>query len=233
MTIQEGVAIIVIKNSSGISKIKPMPRVLNNTEISPGVFLLSVKRTVQFKPGQTVKISLDNDLAPRIYSICSGTEDPTLSVLYNIKEGGALSPQLARLSPGDSVRLSEPGGTFFGTPGPALWIATGTGIAPFYSMLRSGLGHNKTLLHGVRHANQFYFGTEWATELGTRYHRFCSGEGPEAVVHGRVNRFFEQAHGPLPHRVYICGQATMCVEIRDLLIARGVPFGNIIVEIYF
>ena len=210
-----------------------MPNVLNNTEISPGVFLLSVKRTVQFKPGQTIKLSLDDDVAPRIYSICSGTEDPTLSVLYNIKGDGALTPRLARLSPGDSVRLSAPGGTFFGTQEPALWIATGTGIAPFYSMMRSGLGHNKTLLHGVRYANQFYFNTEWATELGTRYHRFCSGEGAEGVVHGRVNRFFDQPCDPLPPNIYICGQATMCVEIRDLLIARGVPFGNIIVEIYF
>ena len=140
---------------------------------------------------------------------------------------------MARLSAGDSLRLSAPGGTFFGTQEPALWIATGTGIAPFYSMLRSGLGHNKTLLHGVRYANQFYFETEWATELGTRFHRFCSGERPEGIVHGHVNQFFDPPHEPFPPRVYICGQATMCVEIRDLLIARGVPFGNIIVEIYF
>ena len=84
-----------------------------------------------------------------------------------------------------------------------------------------------------RQANQFYFDTEWVAELGTRYHRFCSGERPEGIVHGHVNQFFDPTHAPLPPRIYICGQATMCVEIRDLLIARGVPFGNIIVEIYF
>jgi ferredoxin--NADP+ reductase len=210
-----------------------MQRILSNTEISPDVFLLSVKRSVSFKPGQTVKISLDNDLPPRIYSICSGTNDPALSVLYNIKEGGALTPQLARLSRGDRIGLSEPAGSFIGTAKPALWIATGTGIAPFYSMLRSGLGHNKILLHGVRYANQFYFDTEWKTELGARYHRFCSGQRPEGGTHGHVNRFFEQTHAPLPSKVYICGQASMCVDLRDLLIARGVPFANIIVEIYF
>ena len=210
-----------------------MQPIVSHTEISPGVFVLSVKRRVQFQPGQTVKVSLDDDLPPRIYSICSGPDDPMLSVLYNIKAGGSLTPRLARLSPGDSIRLSEPGGTFVGTEAPALWIATGTGIAPFYSMLRAGLGHNKTLLHGVRHANQFYFHTEWEQTLGARYHRFCSGEKPDGIVHGHVNQYFEQAGAPLPGRVYICGQATMCVEIRDLLIARGVPFGNIIVEIYF
>ena len=210
-----------------------MQPILSNTEVSPGVFLLSVKRRVPFKPGQTVKISLDKDLPPRIYSICSGVKDPQLSVLYNIKEDGALTPQLARLSRGDCIRLSEPAGSFIGTTEPALWIATGTGIAPFYSMLRSGLGSNKTLLHGVRYANQFYFDSEWKTELGPRYLRFCSGESLEGVTHGRVNRFFDQTRAPLPSKVYICGQATMCVELRDLLIARGVPFASIMAEIYF
>ena len=210
-----------------------MQRILSNTEIAPGVFLLGVKRQVQFKAGQTVKISLDHNLPPRIYSICSGPEDATLNVLYNIKEEGALTPRLARLLPGDSIQLSEPGGTFIGTKDPALWIATGTGIAPFYSMLRAGLGHNKTLLHGVRNANQFYFDTEWETNLGARYHRFCSGQQPEGIAHGRVNQFFEKKQEPLPDRVYICGQATMCVEIRDILIAQGVPYNHIIVEIYF
>jgi ferredoxin--NADP+ reductase len=210
-----------------------MQRILSNKEISPGVFLLSVQRQFEFAPGQTVKISLDDDLPPRIYSICSGTDDAQLSVLYNIKQDGALTPRLARLSPGDRIKLSEPGGTFIGTQAPALWIATGTGIAPFYSMLLSGLGHNKTLLHGVRCGNQFYFESQWKAELGPGYHRFCSGERHEGIVHGRVNRFFEQSQAPLPDTIYICGQATMCVEIRDLLIARGVPFGNILCEIYF
>lgn len=210
-----------------------MQRILSNIEVSPGVFLLSIERRVRFKPGQTVKISLDDDLPPRIYSICSGTKDATLSVLYNIKKGGALTPQLARLSKGDTINVSGPGGSFIGSAEPALWIATGTGIAPFYSMLRSGLGHNKTLLHGVRYGNQFYFDTEWERQLGVRYHRFCSGESPPGVAHGCVNQYFAQPHAPINRKVYICGQATMCVEIRDLLIAQGIPFGNIMVEIYF
>lgn len=210
-----------------------MQRVLSNIEIAPDVFLLSVKRRAPFKPGQTVKLSLDGDLPPRIYSICSGPDDPALSVLYNIKEDGALTPRLACLSAGDSIEVSDPGGTFIGTPEPALWIATGTGIAPFYSMLRAGMGHDKTLLHGVRYVSQFYFDTEWKEQLGARYHRFCSREKTEGAMRGRVNRFFEQSHEPIPEKVYICGQATMCVEIRDLLIARGVPFGNILIEIYF
>ena len=160
-----------------------MPRILSNTEISSGVFLLSVKRRFEFEPGQTVKLSLENGLPPRIYSICSGTREAELRVLYNIKQEGALTPQLARLRPGDTIGVSGPCGTFIGTESPALWIATGTGIAPFYSMLRSGQGHNKTLLHGVRYADQFYFKAEWEAQLGTSYHRFCSGEKARPCHH--------------------------------------------------
>jgi ferredoxin--NADP+ reductase len=32
---------------------------------------------------------------------------------------------------------------------------------------------------------------------------------------------------------YLCGKALMVVEVRDLLISRGIPFENILSEIYF
>jgi ferredoxin--NADP+ reductase len=207
--------------------------VLSHTEISPGVFLLGVERRFDFVPGQTVKAGLGGAEPPRIYSICSGNRDDELKILYNLKEGGALTPRLARLRPGDTLEVSGPGGTFFGTEDPALWIATGTGIAPFYSMLRSGLAGNKVLVHGVRYANQFYFSSEWEQSLGDRYHRFCSGEEGDGISSGRVSRFVETAELSMDWKYYLCGQAEMCVEMRDLLIAKGVPFGRIVAEIYF
>jgi ferredoxin--NADP+ reductase len=207
--------------------------VIGNDEIAPDTFLLSVERLHHFQPGQTVKVGLDDDLPPRIYSICSGNREDELKILYNIKEDGALTPQLAKVQPGDKVMVSEPGGSFIGTSDPALWIATGTGIAPFYSMLRSGLADNKTLLHGVRHANQFYFSDEWSAALQDHYHRFCSGENMGDIPQGRVNLYLEKEKLPVDLKYYICGQSTMCVEVRDLLIAKGIPYENIIVEIYF
>ena len=207
--------------------------VLQNQEISPGVFLLAVERLHDFKPGQTVKVGLGDDLPPRIYSICSGNKDDALRILFNVKEGGALTPRLAKLQPGDEIWVSEPGGSFIGTPDAAVWIATGTGIAPFYSMLRSGMGANKVLLHGVRRADQFYFNEEWQAALGEDYHRFCSGEDAEGATRGRINQYIELHELPNSRKYYLCGQATMCVEVRDLLISKGIPFTSIVVEIYF
>ena len=207
--------------------------VTSHVEISPRVYLLGVERRAKFLPGQTVKIGLGDSEPPRIYSICSGNQDDELKILYNIKEGGALTPHLVHLCPGDTVEVSEPCGTFIGTHDPALWIATGTGIAPFYSMLRSGMGDNKVLVHGARFANQFYFSNDWENALGDHYYRYCSGEDVEVAHSGRVQQYLDGIEIPADYKVYICGQAQMCVEVRDLLIAKGVPFGNIVVEIYF
>jgi ferredoxin--NADP+ reductase len=207
--------------------------VTSHIEISPNVFLLGVERRFDFLPGQTVKLGLGDSEPPRIYSICSGNQDDELKILYNIKEDGALTPHLAQLCPGDAIEVSEPCGTFVGTHDPALWIATGTGIAPFYSMLRSGLGENKMLVQGARFNNQFYFSNDWGNALGENYHRFCSGEEVDGTRRGRVQQYLESAELPSDRKVYICGQAQMCVEVRDLLIEKGVPFGNIVTEIYF
>jgi ferredoxin--NADP+ reductase len=208
--------------------------VVSNDEISPGVFLLSVKRRRDFLPGQVVKLAVDRIQPPRIYSICSGNHEPELRILFNIKEDGYLTPKLAALVPGDQVLLTEPYGSFIGNSKPAWWIATGTGIAPFYSMFQSGLFDHKKLIHGVSYLNQFYFEDELDWSLGKNYQRCCSREQSCDVFPGRVTDYLNSLD-KLPQDVlyYLCGKAIMVVEVRDLLIGRGVPYEHIIAEIYF
>jgi ferredoxin--NADP+ reductase len=203
-------------------------------EISPGVFMIGFRRKQGFLPGQAIKLGIDGEHPPRIYSICSGVDDHELCVLFNVKPDGFLTPKLAALKPGDPVYASAPYGTFLGTDQPAWWIATGTGIAPFHGMLRSGMGKNKVLVHGARHLNQFCFADEFTAALGASYHRCCSAENAPGVFSGRVTGFLAQQDSlPQNQRYYICGQAGMAVETRDLLIEKGIPFKNIVTEIYF
>ncbi|SHJ24679.1 ferredoxin--NADP+ reductase [Tangfeifania diversioriginum] len=205
----------------------------NNEEISPGVHVISFKRDFEFIPGQVVKIALSPGQVPRIYSICSGNTDDEVRILFNIKEGGELTPRLASLIPGEKVFVSEPYGNFSDTKAPAWWIATGTGIAPFYSMYRSGLAENKTLIHGVRWLNQFYFEDEWEQALDENYVRCCSGESSCDTFPGRVTDYLKQLNQSPDVNFFICGKALMVVEVRDLLIEKGIPFNNIFSEIYF
>jgi ferredoxin--NADP+ reductase len=206
----------------------------DNQEISPGVHLISWKREQSFLPGQVVKIATDREMAPRIYSICSGNDEPEIRVLFNIKEEGLLTPRLASVIPGMKILASKPYGSFKDGKQPAWWIATGTGIAPFYSMFRSGISENKTLIHGVRNLNQFYFEDELEWAMGNRYIRCCSQGQSCDVFPGRVTKYLEElTELPTNINYYLCGKALMVVEVRDLLISRGVPYQNILAEIYF
>ncbi len=205
----------------------------NNQEISPGVYIISFVRDFDFIPGQVIKIGIDPKVPPRIYSICSGNKEKEIQVLFNIKEDGYLTPKLAAAIPGNRILVSKPYGSFLGIKEQAFWIATGTGIAPFYSMLQSGFGTNKTLIHGVRHLNQFYFEDELEWKLQNNYIRCCSGEKSCNVFPGRVTDFIKNFEKLPDIKYYVCGQASMVVEVRDLLIEKGIQFENILAEIYF
>jgi ferredoxin--NADP+ reductase len=208
--------------------------ITQNLEISPGVHLISWPRKHNFIPGQVVKITLNPLVPPRIYSVCSGNDDPEISVLFNIKEDGVLTPRLAGVIPDMKIWTTKPYGSFQDNKRPAWWIATGTGIAPFYSMFRSGISENKTLIHGARLLNQFYFEDELEWAMGDRYIRCCSQEQSCDVYPGRVTQYLSEINNlPTNINYYLCGKALMVVEVRDLLISKGVPYENILAEIYF
>lgn len=212
---------------------KPV-HITGNVEISPNVYVISWKRHKNFTPGQVVKISLDLNEPPRIYSICSGNKEEEISVLYSVKLGGVLTPHLAELKNGDELFVSDPYGSFSCDESPAYWISTGTGIAPFHSMIQSGNTKNKKLLHGASYANQFYFSDFLHQALGDNYIRCCSREKEGVQFPGRVTDYLMTV-GDLPkgYKYYLCGQALMVVEVRDLLIQKGVPYNQIFAEIFF
>ena len=114
-------------------------RVTDNLELSPGVLLISWRQNAAFIPGQVVKVAMDYLQPPRIYSVCCGNTGDKMSILFNIKEDGRLTPRMAAVKPGEELLISNPYGSFHGDHAPAYWIATGTGISPFYSMFQSGL----------------------------------------------------------------------------------------------
>ncbi len=205
----------------------------DNSEISPGVHLITFKRPWDFQSGQVVKVALDHHHPPRIYSLCSGNHENEAAILFNIKEDGLLTPKLAARIPGEKILVSKPYGSFLGTGEPAWWIATGTGIAPFYSMLRSGLGENKKLIHGASWLNKFYFEDDLEWALGENYIRCCSRESSCDTFPGRVTDYLWGVEHLPDVTYYICGKALMVVEVRDYLISKGIPFGNILAEIYF
>ena len=209
-------------------------RIIDHFEISPDVFLISWRHLGAFIPGQVVKVAVDHLQPPRIYSICGGNLEEKISILFNIKEDGYLTPRLAAAIPGTEILVSKPYGSFHGDHTPAYWIATGTGIAPFYSMFQSGLSDHKILIHGARFLNQFYFEDELEWAMGNNYIRCCSREQSCNVFPGRITDYLlETNQFPKDFKYYLCGKSLMVVDVRDLLISKGIPYENIFAEIYF
>ncbi len=209
-------------------------KVLSNREIAPGVFYLSFERTGAFRAGQTVAVGVVPGIEPRLYSIASGEQETRMSILFVVVPGGFLTPRMAELTEGDELFVSSAFGSFTGTDEPAYWIASGTGIAPYYSMHQSGVTENKVLIHGGRQLNSFYFENQFIPVFGSRYVRCCSQEQGNGVYEGRLTKYIqEQEHMPPDYKYYLCGSSEMVVETRDILIQKGIAFDNIFAEIYF
>ena len=208
--------------------------VISNTQLTPNNYLLEISKNIEFTAGQFVAISLPNLEDKRLYSIASGEQDSTLKILYEVVPDGLLTKQLCQLKAGDRVTVSEPMGRFLPTHGKALWIATGTGIAPFISMLRSGYGNDKTLLHGSRTVEGFFFQDQFTLSMGDSYLRFCTTETAPGIISGRLTHHLKQMDGLDPDILYyLCGSNQMVVDVREILINKGIPYENIKAEIYF
>src|SRR5208282_480916 len=137
-------------------------------------------RDFDFTSGQLVEVALNERGPSRLYSLFTGPDDEEAGILFAVAEGGELTPSLAGLAPGDDILIGGPSGSFPAFPGPGIWIANGTGVAPFLSMARAGLSAGKRLLHGARAPDDFYFADELAALMGERYIRCCSRSEPDS-----------------------------------------------------
>jgi len=219
--------------------LSPMAQPLHPVDVTrvetagPDAWTLYWKRDFSFRAGQVVALSLTADGPQRLYSLATGENDPEAGVLFNLAPDGWLTPRLQTVSTGQTLYVSEPFGSFVGGPGPAVWVANGTGVAPFLSMVLSGLTDEKTLIQGARTRSDFYGQDTLAGKLGPSYVRCASADTGEGLHSGRLTTFLDGRSWPAGTPFYVCGSAAMVVEARDILIRHGVPFKGILSEVYF
>ena len=208
--------------------------ILSNCKISNSAAILKFKRSFDFKAGQIINITTDESIPPRMYSILSSERNENVEILYKIVPDGNLTPKLNLLEAGNKMYISEPSGKFVATYDPAWFIATGTGIAPFISMIFSGYNANKKLIHGSRYSHDLYYSAQLTEMMSDNYTPCCSGEANGNLFHGRVTDYLSCLTSlPENNKYYLCGSAEMVVETRDLLIDKGASIQNILAEIYF
>jgi ferredoxin/flavodoxin---NADP+ reductase len=139
----------------------------------------------EFVAGQYATLGLDvgDEFVPRAYSIASSPYERSYLELYiNVIGQGQLTPSLFSLRHGDEVYYMGPKGVFTLAKSNAphlLLFATGTGLAPYVSMLRTlsieqgqGKPHGRmiTLGHGVRYTADL--GYRWELDGLSRHKEF-------------------------------------------------------------
>ena len=212
----------------------------------------------RFRSGEFAMIGLMVEGKPiyRAYSIASPAWDEELE-FFSIKvPDGPLTSHLQNLKVGDTVLMrKKPTGTLVNdalTPGKRLYMfSTGTGIAPFASLIRDPETYEKfeevILCHTCREVSELQYGFDLVEEI--RNHEFLSeivgmklkhyatvtrdanyphqGRVTDNIVSGKL--FADLGVAPFDKAIdrgMICGSTAMLKETKQLLIDAGLEEGS-------
>jgi benzoate/toluate 1,2-dioxygenase reductase component len=211
--------------------------VLDRRWLSDITFEIELTRppSFQFNPGQ--RILIIHQQFERDYSIASDPNGSPISLCIRHVQGGRLTPLLAAVKTGSRISFTGPHGYFLFRPSrrPPVFIATGTGVAPFVSMARAGI-KEFTLLHGVRRPSELYYEALFRS-AAKRYVPCLSGRTPESyerknAFQGRVTDYLQRNLPPGLYDFYLSGRMEM---IRDVthLVDESYPGSFIYTEIFY
>lgn len=217
----------------------------------------------EYEAGQFINLGLEinGKAVLRPYSLVNPPGNSLQEIFFNRVDDGLLSPRLFQLQPGDKV-LSSPkaGGFFVLSQVPAaqqLWLcATGTGLSPFLSMLRTvdpwESYEQIILIHGVRdqsemayckeleeiqrlHSQQFHYFHSVTREPDTPH---LSRRIPDLLLNNDIENLLDLTLSANNAQVMLCGNSGMINGCLSVLAERGLKRnqrrdpGQITIEIY-
>ena len=203
--------------------------------LTDSTFILRLpKSRFKFEAGQHISLSIAGDYQSREYSIYSAEEADYLEILVKEVEGGYFSPKLKHLKKGDMVEIHGPFGRFAldakkRDTHQHIFIASGTGIAPFHSMVKSNPGLNYKVIHGVRYANEAYEQDEYDQDKFF----LCTSRDDKGDFKGRLTNYLKDAEFEQHSCFYLCGNSDMIFDAMAILKAKGFNRDDINVEVYF
>ena len=241
--------------------------VLKKNFLTHDVFELHLKRPegIQFEAGQYMSIVIPG-AGPggrnlrRAYSIASPPESEALELCIKIVPGGPGTTYLNSLKEGDHFEAQAPFGDFVleqEAHEPALFIGTGTGIAPLRSMILSKKWNPTTpfgFLLGVRaeedilypeffNPNKFtgILDAEMSSIFANQKHAQITLSRPKGTGHdawqgfkGRVTDYLKSMDWDhSKSHYYLCGNGDMIKEVKEFLTEKGVDKDRIHLEKYF
>lgn len=175
-----------------------------------------------FLPGQKIRFLQEG--FTRDYTLVNGPQAAGLAICVRLVVAGRFSPQLAAAETGAVFAAEGPFGYFTLQPAGrrrVVWIAGGTGIAPFVAYALAG-EQAELLLHGVRHPAELYY-RELFNGRVSRY-LGCISRGFEnsdrELFNGRVTCYLEKHFAPAAYDFYLCGRGEMITEVMRIIDRR-------------
>ena len=216
--------------------------VLENRHWTEALFSLKVEAPrLAFAAGQFVRIALDigGERVARPFSFVNPPADPLLEFYGIVVPEGPLSPRLEKLAAGERLYVaSNPAGFLVLAEVPearTLWLlSTGTGIAPYLSILRTAAPwqrfRNVVLVHAVRYARELVYREVIEKIPNLVYVSFVSreprsgslpGRIPAAIRDGRLEAAAGVALDAASSHVMLCGNPQMLKDAAAALAERG------------
>jgi len=226
---------------------------------TPSLFSFRTTRgpALRFENGQFVMIGLEVDGKPllRAYSLVSPNYEEHLEFLSIKVADGPLTSRLQHIEPGHPIIVGRKAvGTLLADnlrPGRALYLlATGTGLAPFMSLIRDPEVYARfervVLVHGVREVAELAYSNLIETELPGHelvgdtvreqliYYPTVTREGfrnqgriTDLVRNGRLAADIGlPALSPEHDRVMLCGNPQLLTDMTALLEGQGFDEGS-------
>ena len=203
----------------------------------------------EFDPGQFVNIIAQPPSCEkpdkRPYSIDSPPyEKGYIDLVWKRVEGGLMTNYLITLKEGDKLTVQGPLGRFGlkqPVPQRLVFVATGTGIAPFRSIIKQlfkeGTDREVWLIFGNRYDSDVLYQKEWE-ELAARHSNFHfvptisrpkQWKGETAYVQLLLPKYISS---PENTHLYICGLTNMISEVQAKALEMGFTKDQVIFEKY-
>lgn len=213
------------------------------------------RERLDFRPGQFLTLDLPiSDKRRerwRSYSIASTPDDTNEAELciVQLPGGKGTSYLFEEAEVGAEVLTKEPGGVFTLPEGPldydVVMICTGTGVAPFRSMLKQRLGHETRhfhLIYGCRTPADLLYREEFEAMMEefpnftytVTLSRESATDTEFEALDGYVHQVYERDYAtPRPDlHFYLCGWSQMVDEARERLLGMGYGEGQVVLELY-
>ncbi|MBI4925115.1 MAG: FAD-dependent oxidoreductase [Bdellovibrio sp.] len=218
--------------------------------LTPTVFELSfeVTKPFDFKGGQFISVVIPKagpqgrDLR-RAYSIASHAEKRPIELCVKRVEHGPGTAYMSELHPGENFSIYAPYGDFIYKPKHnkrVCFVATGTGVAPFRSMVFSKSFIEQPpistfCLFGIRDESEIIYKEDFQNKSDIKWIPALSRPSSTWTgFKGRVTDYL-RAFGSswLETEYYLCGNGAMIQEVKEILKNNGVTKESMHQEIYY